>query len=214
MTRPHWTVAQSMAVVLLIGLGLAALINSSRKTSRIANLAARIKKIEADASRKRNTLLTIIGEMRDRLEQSGRATELAGRQPTNVDHRPLRFALVGKIDVNGDGKDDRTEVRRMIQESGGIIEFDLPPPDVGAESGALTSRIDWYVIDDRMPLRDGHPSDSDQSLIQHSRFNQRTGEIIKEARQNGIRPLTLGNWAADRIPKTGDASGGRSRRAE
>ncbi len=66
----------------------------------------------------------------------------------------MRFALVGKIDVNRDGRDDREELKRMIQEAGGVVDFDLPPADLGKETGTLSPRIDWYVIDDRMPLRD------------------------------------------------------------
>ena len=42
----------------------------------------------------------------------------------------------------------------MIEEAGGIVDFDLPPADLGKETGTLTPRIDWYVTDDRMPLRD------------------------------------------------------------
>jgi hypothetical protein len=38
---------------------------------------------------------------------------------------PTRFALVGKIDVNRDGQDDRDELKRTIEEAGGVIEFDL-----------------------------------------------------------------------------------------
>ena len=43
-------------------------------------------------------------------------------------NNPTRFALVGKIDVNRDGRDDREELKRMIQEAGGVVDFDLPPP--------------------------------------------------------------------------------------
>src|SRR5207245_1197335 len=85
---------------------------------------------------------------------------------------PTRFALVGKIDVNRDDKDDRDELKRMIQEVGGVIDFDLPPPDVGKETGALSPRIDWYVIDDR--------------TRRQVQIEKRMGEVIKEARLNGI----------------------------
>ena len=73
-------------------------------------------------------------------------------------NQPMRFALVGKIDVNRDGRDDREELKRMIQEAGGVVDFDLPPVDLGKETGKLTPRIDWYVTDDRMPLRDAYRS--------------------------------------------------------
>ncbi len=69
-------------------------------------------------------------------------------------NNPTRFALVGKIDVNRDGRDDREELKRMIKEAGGVVDFDLPPLEVGKETGKLTPRIDWYVIDDRMPFHE------------------------------------------------------------
>ena len=71
----------------------------------------------------------------------------------------MRFALVGKIDVNRDGRDDRQELKRMIEEAGGTVDFDLPPADLGKETGTLTPRIDWYITDDRMPLRDTYRSE-------------------------------------------------------
>jgi len=104
---------------------------------------------------------------------------------------PMRFALVGKIDVNRDGRDDREELKRMIQEAGGVVDFDLPPPDVGKESGTLTPRIDWYVIDDRMPLREVYSQKTDQSISRENALTKRKGEVIKEARLNGIRPMPI-----------------------
>lgn len=91
---------------------------------------------------------------------------------------PVRFALIGPIDVNRDGEDDRDELKRMIEEAGGVIEFDLPPPTVGKETGTLMPRIDWYVIDDR-------------NESQPKPLFQRMGAVIKEARLVGIRPLTI-----------------------
>ena len=66
---------------------------------------------------------------------------------------PMRFALIGKIDVNRDGKDDRQDLKRMIEEAGGVVDYDLPPPNYGKETGKLSARISWYVTDERMPLR-------------------------------------------------------------
>ena len=42
----------------------------------------------------------------------------------------MRFALIGKIDVNRDGKDDRQDLKRMIEDAGGIVDYDLPPPEI------------------------------------------------------------------------------------
>src|SRR5262249_30226136 len=106
---------------------------------------------------------------------------------------PMRFALVGKMDVNRDGRDDREELKRMIQEAGGVVDFDLPPMDVGRETGKLTPRIDWYVIDDRIPFREVYGKKlSDQSLMLQTKMEQRMGEVIKEARLDGIRPMPIG----------------------
>ncbi len=41
---------------------------------------------------------------------------------------PMRYALIGKMDINRDGRDDRQDLIRMIQASGGIVDYDLPPP--------------------------------------------------------------------------------------
>src|SRR4029077_8750710 len=58
-------------------------------------------------------------------------------------NQPMRFALIGKLDVNRDSRDDREELKRMIKEAGGVVEYDLPPLDLGKETGALSPRIDW-----------------------------------------------------------------------
>jgi hypothetical protein len=94
--------------------------------------------------------------------------------------RPTRFALLGIVDFNRDSKDDRAELKRMIAEAGGVVDFDFPPPDVGKETGALGPRIDWYVTDNRGPLRGPLPGP-----------DKRVGELIKEARLDGIRPMTI-----------------------
>jgi hypothetical protein len=105
---------------------------------------------------------------------------------------PTRFALVGKMDVNRDGRDDRDELKRMIEEAGGIVEFDLPPPWIGKETGKLSPRIDWYVIDDRMPLREVFRARSEPLIKDESTLAERVGKVIQEARLEGIRPMPIG----------------------
>jgi hypothetical protein len=106
-------------------------------------------------------------------------------------NQPMRFALVGKIDVNRDGRDDRAELKRMIQEAGGTVDFDLPPADLGKETGTLSPRIDWYITDDRTPLRDTYNPRSATAEVAQEKLNQRVGAVVKEARLNGIRPMTI-----------------------
>jgi len=106
-------------------------------------------------------------------------------------NQPMRFALVGKMDVNRDGRDDRDELKRMIQEAGGTVDFDLPPADIGKETGTLSPRIDWYVIDNRTPLRETFSAKNPAVEVSQEKLNQRVGEIVREARLNGVRPMTI-----------------------
>jgi hypothetical protein len=109
---------------------------------------------------------------------------------------PMRFALVGKIDVNRDSRDDRAELKRMIEEAGGIVDYDLPPPDLGKETGILSPHIDWYITDDRPPLREGFQRSNRSVEVAQDKMNKRLGEVVKEARLNGIRPMTLDHLLA------------------
>ncbi len=111
-------------------------------------------------------------------------------------NQPTRFALVGKMDVNRDSRDDREELKRMIAEAGGVVDFDLPPMDLGKETGAIVPQIDWYVIDDRKPFRDIFAKQSDSALAAQAKLDKRVGEITKECRLNGIRPMTIGKLLA------------------
>jgi len=104
---------------------------------------------------------------------------------------PMRFALVGRMDVNRDDRDDRDELKRMIQEGGGVVDYDLPPPEVGKETGTLSPRIDWYVIDKRIPLRQVFNEKSAEGDARKNAYEKRIGEVIKEARLNGIRPMLI-----------------------
>jgi hypothetical protein len=104
---------------------------------------------------------------------------------------PMRFALIGKIDVNRDGKDDRQDLKRMIEEAGGIVDYDLPPPNYGKESGKLTARVSWYVTDERMPLRDLFEKKTDAGVAMQAQFDKKLGQAIKDARAEGIRPMPL-----------------------
>ena len=114
-------------------------------------------------------------------------------------NNPTRFALVGKIDVNRDGRDDREELKRMIQEAGGIVDFDLPPPYIGKETGKLSPRIEWYVTDDRLPFRDVYLQRSEPIMKMETELANRKGEVIKEARAR--RHPTHADRAAAQLPR-------------
>ena len=56
--------------------------------------------------------------------------------------------------------------------------------------GKISPRLDWYVTDDRPPLRD--PGQQPQAaLLAQATFAERTSAAVKEARLNGIRPMPI-----------------------
>lgn len=129
--------------------------------------------------------------------------------PTWDPNRPLRFALIGKIDVNRDGTDDRDTLRRMIEAAGGIVEYDLPPPRDGIERGKITPQLDWYVIEtnpspfgtrqarnqDVGPAGAGDENKNDPTTAEAESRDQaylkRKSDAIKECVDNGIRPMPV-----------------------
>jgi hypothetical protein len=111
-------------------------------------------------------------------------------------NEPMRFALIGKIDVNRDGKDDREDLKRMIQDAGGVVDYDLPPPEYGKPTGKLSARIAWYVTDERPPLRDYYQPKNDVTLAQQTEFQKAYGQAVKDARLEGIRPMPVSRLLA------------------
>jgi hypothetical protein len=127
---------------------------------------------------------------------------------------PQRFALIGKLDMDRDGRDDRAEVIRMIEAAGGVVEFDLPPanvsrepgraavarayahfgqpmpPSVGREAGKITGLATAYITDNRKPLINAtgrQPVETKEDQV----FQQEQSKAMRDARDNGVRPMSL-----------------------
>ncbi len=105
--------------------------------------------------------------------------------------RPQTFALIGKIDVNRDGVDDREDLKRMIRSAGGEVSYDLPPPGVGHETGKMTPLTSWYVIDNRMTIRAGVEQNYGANASEMDAFQKKKTAAIKEAKLEGIRPISI-----------------------
>jgi len=104
---------------------------------------------------------------------------------------PTHLALIGKIDMNRDGKDDRDDLKRLIEGAGGVVDYDLPPADVGRETGKLTGIDEWYVKDDRLALRDYYLGANRATANETTENLKRQSDMIKEARLLGVRPITI-----------------------
>jgi len=110
-------------------------------------------------------------------------------------NEPMRFALIGKMDINRDGKDDRADLIRMIEAAGGIVDYDLPPPEAGKERGEITGYDAWYVIDDpekRPPLVAYQNRREDLGTTENVDFVKQRSNAIRKARDNGVRPMLIG----------------------
>jgi hypothetical protein len=87
------------------------------------------------------------------------------------------FALIGPIDIDRDGRDDRARLKWMIFRNGGTVDCDLPV--AGPAAGSITPATTWYVVDpytwrwkSRVPY-------------------EATSKAIKQARLAGIRPMPI-----------------------
>ena len=131
----------------------------------------------------------------------------------SYDH-PQRFDLVGKIDINRDGRDDRADLIRMIEASGGIVEYDLPPPNVdrgpgqaavarafarlgqpvpastGRSIGSISSLSFGYVIDRRFSTVLNQKKGPDPTK-EDTAFVEEESKAIKDATDQAVRPVPL-----------------------
>lgn len=107
-------------------------------------------------------------------------------------NRPQRFALIGKIDMNRDGRDDREDLKRLIAAAGGVVDFDHPLPIDGAPQGELNPLISYYIVDERDPIRTPSNMRSVRVLDDAAlSFAQDKTELMRQAREYGIRPLPV-----------------------
>jgi hypothetical protein len=102
-----------------------------------------------------------------------------------------RFALIGKIDIDRDGNDDREDLKRLIRQAGGIIDYDLPV--LGTETGKITGLTSWYVVDERPTWRPETSTARQQSGSEDKTFLDKKTAAIKLARLEGVRPISIKN---------------------
>jgi hypothetical protein len=124
---------------------------------------------------------------------------------TEQTHEPIRYgdqiyspsfgkktyALIGKIDIDRDGVDDREDLKRLIRASGGEVTYDLPPTNVGRESGKLTPLTTWYVQDGRDPIRGVLARKGVGSDELDGTFYAKQRDALRLARLEGIRPIAI-----------------------
>lgn len=111
-------------------------------------------------------------------------------------NQPQRFALVGKMDVDRDGRDDREDLKRLIRQAGGVIDYDLPPPEIGPETGEISGLTTFYVLDNREPLRPPTGRASDFPGTETQEWLAKRSAALQKAQDNGVRPINIGRLLA------------------
>lgn len=89
----------------------------------------------------------------------------------------LRFALMGIIDLNGDGHNDMKLARDLIELNGGVV--DAYVTDDGKIEGAIT-------VNTRYLVRGDHPEGSNQAALQEA-----WNTMSQDAKTNGVEVITL-----------------------
>ena len=97
--------------------------------------------------------------------------------PTWTAGRQLRFALAGLMDINGDGKSDRTEVRNLILSNNGVVDADVD--ETGNRTGVLSIDTRYLVLGNR-------PTEKAAGEA-----IQGYGNIQKEAEDLGVEKISL-----------------------
>jgi hypothetical protein len=97
--------------------------------------------------------------------------------PTFKKGQKTRFALVGLLDINGDGKSDQVKVKNIITMNGGVVDAEL------LEDGVIAGKMS---LETKYLVKGERPTDkSNQKMLDgYSR-------MIDEATSLGIEPLSL-----------------------
>ncbi len=89
--------------------------------------------------------------------------------------RSVSFGLVGKFDLDGDGRDDREAVKALIVENGGEVSLDLGLD--GELQGEINDQMRWLILGDG-------PTGSAKD------------ELIEQAKSRGVRRISFDKFLA------------------
>jgi hypothetical protein len=105
-----------------------------------------------------------------------------------------KISIVGKVDLDNDGRSDRAELKQIMAVSG--AEFDNEVDDDGVrhpEGGKITVRTKFLVLGD-VPELDKVVGDTEKDKVEKTR--KHLTEMINEARANGVRVIKLNDFLA------------------
>jgi len=97
--------------------------------------------------------------------------------------RNVNIGLVGKMDIDRDGKDDRETLKSLIAQQGGSVSVDLKPD--GRQDGSLTVDTRWLVIGDDFKVIGGVLEGSNEIAA------KKRAELEQQAKGMGITRIDI-----------------------
>ncbi len=97
-----------------------------------------------------------------------------------VPGRTEHFALVGFLDIDGDGESDRKRVRDLILQNGGVIDADVG--DDGKRTGNVSVNTQYLVR--------GLPP-NEKSAVHSPEYSKAFSDLLREAQTLNIKEITL-----------------------
>lgn len=105
--------------------------------------------------------------------------------------RKVQFALMGKLDINGDGADDREAVKELIAQNGGEVVEDLNEKGIKTGPG-MTVETRWIVVGTGFKPSSNQELDPNQKIFQDLYYKMQ--ERAKELAVSQINLDKLLNW--------------------
>ena len=104
-----------------------------------------------------------------------REAQVSQRVDSTPQGRSVSFGLVGKFDLDGDGRDDREAVKARIVENGGEVSLDLGPD--GELQGEFNDQTRWLILGDG-------PTGAAKD------------ELLEQAKSRGVRGISFNKFLA------------------
>jgi hypothetical protein len=98
--------------------------------------------------------------------------------------RKVQFALMGKLDMNDDGLDDRETIKYLIAQSGGEVSEDLDPN--GKVQGKMTADTRWLVVGKSFDVSKAAELDPRQKA-----FADKYKEMERRAKELAVSTINL-----------------------
>lgn len=108
--------------------------------------------------------------------------------------REVEFALVGKMDIDGDGKDDRDVLKNLIRMAGGTVGADMTPD--GKLTGELSEHTRFLVMGEDFRVRGKSFDPTSTEGARNTEAAKRRNELEQQARTLSVSKMNLDNLLA------------------